>query len=89
MNAITQSRRALLLALIVLLLIGGQLAIPGFTNGGQFANQLKIATFLGLFGISQTVVMMAGGQGLDLSVGAAATLGGVIGAALIGRGRQA
>jgi ribose transport system permease protein len=83
MNSIIHSRRALLLVLIVLLLIGGQLVIPGFTNGSQFANQLKIATFLGLFGISQTIVMMAGGQGLDLSVGAAATLGGVIGAALI------
>ena len=86
MNALIHSRRALLLALIALLLIGGQLAIPGFTNGGQFANQLKIATFLGLFGISQTIVMMAGGQGLDLSVGAVATLGGVIGAALIEQG---
>lgn len=77
-------RRLMLLALVVLVMIGGQLAVPGFTNLGQLGNQLKIATFLGLFGISQTVVMMAGKQGLDLSVGAAATLGGIVGAALIG-----
>jgi ribose transport system permease protein len=67
-------------------MVGGQWAVPGFTNADQLANQLKIATFLGLFGISQTVVMIAGGQGLDLSVGAAATLGGIVGAAVIGAG---
>jgi ribose transport system permease protein len=78
------SRRLMLLALVVLVMIGGQLAVPGFANLGQLGNQLKIATFLGLFGISQTLVMMAGNQGLDLSVGAAATLGGIVGAALIG-----
>jgi ribose transport system permease protein len=80
------SRRLMLLTLVVLVMIGGQLAVPGFTNMGQLGNQLKIATFLGLFGISQTLVMMAGNQGLDLSVGAAATLGGIIGAALISSG---
>jgi ribose transport system permease protein len=86
MKKMAESRRFLLLGLIVLLLVGGQFVVPGFTNAGQLGNQLKIATFLGLFGISQTVVMMAGGQGLDLSVGAAATLGGILGAALIGPG---
>ncbi|MDB5785981.1 ABC transporter permease [Caballeronia mineralivorans] len=86
MKEMLNSRRTLLLALVVLLLVGGQLVVPGFTNASQFANQLKIATFLGLFGISQTLVMMAGGQGLDLSVGAAATLGGMVGAALIDQG---
>jgi ribose transport system permease protein len=78
------SRRLLLLVLVILVLVAGQYAVPGFTSPAQMGNQLKIATFLGLFGISQTLVMIAGGQGLDLSVGAAATLGGIIGAALIG-----
>jgi ribose transport system permease protein len=78
------SRRWLLAVLLVAVLVAGQWAVPGFTSPAQFGNQLKIATFLGLFGISQTIVMIAGGQGLDLSVGAAATLGGVLGTALIG-----
>jgi ribose transport system permease protein len=86
MMTMPNSRRLLLMALVVAVLIGGQLAVPGFTNAGQLGNQLKIATFLGLFGISQTLAMMSGGQGLDLSVGAAATLGGIVGAALIGQG---
>jgi ribose transport system permease protein len=86
MNAMLNSRRTLLLVLMVVVMVGGQWAVPGFTNADQLANQLKIATFLGLFGISQTLVMIAGGQGLDLSVGAAATLGGIVGAAVIGAG---
>ncbi|MFL9963610.1 ABC transporter permease [Paraburkholderia sediminicola] len=86
MNDMLNSRRTLLLVLVVVVMVGGQWAVPGFTNADQLANQLKIATFLGLFGISQTLVMIAGGQGLDLSVGAAATLGGIVGAAVIGAG---
>jgi ribose transport system permease protein len=76
-------RPVLLLALTVMLLIIGQWVLPGFGGMGQIANQLKIAAFLGLFGLCQTVVIAAGGQGLDLSVGAVATLGGILGAALM------
>ena len=82
----TNSRRALLLALVVVVLVGGQLAVPGFAGGGQLENQVKIAAFLGLFGLCQTVAMMSGGQGLDLSIGATATLGGILGAAVMGPG---
>src|SRR5699024_3147833 len=80
------SRRILLVALIACVLVIGQWVVPGFAGPGQMANQLKIATFLGLFGISQALVMIAGGQGLDLSVGAVATLGGIVGAAVLGAG---
>ena len=78
------ARRILLLAgLSVALLLCGQALLPGFLGLAQIANQLKIAAFLGLFALCQTVVMAAGGQGLDLSVGAVATLGGILGAALL------
>src|SRR3546814_11219034 len=77
------SRRTLLVVLIVCVLAAGQMAVTGFAGPDQIGNQLKIATFLGLFGISQAIVMIAGGQGLDLSVGAVATLGGIVGAAVL------
>ena len=77
-------RPALLIGISVALLLVGQVLLPGFLSAGQVANQLKIAAFLGLFGLCQTVVITAGGQGLDLSVGAVATLGGLLGAALTG-----
>ena len=77
-------RVAALLALVVALFVVGQLVLPGFMGPSQIANQLKIAAFLGLFGLCQTIVIAAGGQGLDLSVGAVATLGGVVGTAVLG-----
>lgn len=79
----TASGRVLLLVgLSVALLVCGQVLLPGFLNVTQVANQLKIAAFLGLFALCQTMAMAAGGQGLDLSV-AVATLGGILGAALL------
>ena len=77
-------RPALLIGLAAVLLLVGNVLLPGFGGAGQLANQVKIAAFLGLFGLCQTVVIAAGGQGLDLSVGAVATLGGVFGAAVMG-----
>jgi ribose transport system permease protein len=77
-------RIAMLIALLIVLFVAGQLVLPGFIGPSQIANQLKIAAFLGLFGLCQTIVIAAGGQGLDLSVGAVATLGGVVGTAVLG-----
>ena len=76
-------RLALLLAVSAVLMLAGQILLPGFVSATQAANQLKIASFLGVFALCQTVVIAAGGQGLDLSVGAVATLGGIVGAAVM------
>lgn len=73
-----------MVGLLAILLVVGQMILPGFIGPSQIGNQLKIAAFLGLFGLCQTIVMTAGGQGLDLSVGAVATLGGVVGTAVLG-----
>jgi len=80
------ARRGFLLAFLLLLLWTGEWLVPGFSGSGQIANQLKIASFLGLFAIGQTLVMIAGGQGLDLSVGAVASLSAMLGAAVLGAG---
>ncbi|MCB8877087.1 ABC transporter permease [Acidisoma silvae] len=77
------TRPLALVGVAILLLLVGQALLPGFLSLGQIGNQLKIAAFLGLFGLCQTIVIAAGGQGLDLSVGASATLGGILGAALM------
>ncbi len=83
MRRLSLARPVLLLGLTVALLIVGDIVLPGFVSLGQIANQLKIASFLGLFGLCQAIVIAAGGQGLDLSVGAVASLGGILGAALM------
>lgn len=69
----------MLIGVLLALFAIGQMVLPGFIGSAQIANQLKIAAFLGLFGLCQTVVIATGGQGLDLSVGAVATLGAFVG----------
>lgn len=67
---------ALILA-IFLFIIGGILA-PGFTNPDQAVNILRLAAFLGVIAAGQTLVIISGGEGIDLSAGALVTLGAIL-----------
>ena len=74
---------ALLVALAALLMVLGNFVTPGFLSFAQIGTQLKISAFLGLFALCQTFVLIVGGEGIDLSVGATGSLGGIVGAALL------
>jgi len=65
------------------LLLVGQLVSPGFGAPTQIINMLRVASFLGLMAIGQTIVILSGGDGIDLSVGQVATLGAIIGARIM------
>lgn len=67
---------ALLLALI-LFLIGGVIR-PGFLSTDQAINIIRLASFLGIIAAGQTLVIISGGEGIDLSVGAVVTLGAIL-----------
>lgn len=67
---------ALLLA-IVLFFLGGVLR-PGFVNSNQAVNILRLASLLGIVAAGQTLVVISGGEGIDLSVGAVVTLGAIL-----------
>ncbi|HEY0737649.1 MAG TPA: ABC transporter permease [Herpetosiphonaceae bacterium] len=67
---------ALLLAL-GLFLLGGVLR-PGFLNSSLAINILRLAAFLAIIAAGQTLVIISGGEGIDLSVGAVVTLGAII-----------
>ncbi len=67
---------ALLLA-IALFFVGGFIQ-PGFVNGKQVANIIRLASLLGIVAIGQTLVIISGGEGIDLSVGAVLTLGAIL-----------
>ncbi len=73
----------LLLLLSAILMVLGNFVTPGFLSFTQVSTQLKISAFLGLFALCQTFVLIAGGEGVDLSVGANGSLGGIAGAALL------
>lgn len=60
-----------------LFLIGGILA-PGFANPDQAVNIVRLAAFLGIIAAGQTLVIISGGEGIDLSAGALVTLGAIL-----------
>ena len=63
------------LAIIILFVLGEALS-PGFL--GNFNNILMIASFLAIVCIGQSLVIMVGGFGVDLSIGAMVTLGALL-----------
>ena len=67
---------ALLLA--VLLFFLGGLIQPGFVNAAQAINIVRLAAFLGIIAAGQTLVILSGGEGIDLSVGAVVTLSAIL-----------
>ncbi|WRS31156.1 ABC transporter permease [Actinomycetaceae bacterium MB13-C1-2] len=75
-------KNPVLIALIVtiLLIALGQLFSPGFGSYNQIVSMLRVASFLGFLAIGQTIVILSGGDGIDLSVGKTATFGAIIAA---------
>lgn len=69
---------ALVLLFSFLLLLVQGLVQPSFLTYAQVVNLLKIAAVLGLLALGQTLVVLSGGEGVDLSVGAVATLGATL-----------
>lgn len=67
---------ALLLA-VALFALGGILR-PGFANYELAINILRLAAFLSIIAAGQTLVIISGGEGIDLSVGAVVTLGAIL-----------
>ena len=67
---------ALILA-IVLFLLGGVIS-PGFVNANQAINIVRLAAFLGIIAAGQTLVIISGGEGIDLSVASIVTLGAIL-----------
>ena len=70
-------------AATVLLLAIGQLVSPGFASVPQIVNMLTVAAFLGIVAAGQTLVVVGGGSGIDLSVGKVVTLGAIVGGAVM------
>jgi ribose transport system permease protein len=69
---------AITLAVSGLLIVLGQVVQPGFADYGQIMNILRITAFLGIVSAGQTLVVLSGGEGIDLSVGSTVTLSAVL-----------
>src|SRR5690625_1223788 len=75
---------AVAFGLAVLLFIVGELLAPGFASYSHILNVLRIASFLGIIAAGQTLVILSGGEGVDLSIGAVVTFGAIIASRTIG-----
>lgn len=73
---LTPSVLALLLAITLFLF--GEIVSPGFVNVNQGINIVRLAAFLGIIAAGQTLVIISGGEGIDLSAGAVVTLGAIL-----------
>lgn len=69
--------------LIVGLFVLGELAIGHFLSFSQLLLTIKLASYIALFGLCQMIVIAAGGDGLDLSVGYMATMTAVFTASVM------
>lgn len=74
------ARNPILIATVLagLLIIIGEIVSPGFGRPGQIVSMLQVASFLGIIAIGQTIVILSGGEGIDLSVGKVATFAAII-----------
>lgn len=67
---------AVLLFVISVLFFSGQQGMGTFIERGQ--NILRISAFLGIIAAGQTLVILSGGEGIDLSVGSTVTLSAIV-----------
>jgi len=79
-QALYRKNKALIVALLLIVFLFGLggVTVPNFLSFPQVLLTIKLASFIALFGLCQMVVIAAGGDGLDLSVGYAATLTAVL-----------
>lgn len=81
-----QQRFLLLAGLLLAAFILGAALSPSFLQGSTAAYLLQYVPVLGVLGMAQTLVMLSGGPGIDLSIGATMSLVGLAIAALYGAG---
>lgn len=63
---------------IIALLLMGEAVSPGFARGDQIIRLLVVSAILGVVAAGQSLVVIGGREGIDLSVGAQISLGAVI-----------
>ena len=77
------SQLAIAVAAIIALFVFGEIISPGFLSFGHLMSVLRLSVFLGIVALGQFLVVMAGGEGIDLSVGSVLSLGVCISSSLL------
>lgn len=69
--------------IVVVLFIIGQIAVPGFAAFNHIMTVLQTSFFLGMLSLGQTIVVISGKEGIDLSVGPMLTVGVITSSAIL------
>ncbi len=67
------------LFVIIALLVLGRIVSPGFLSLSNIGNVLASSTILAVAALGQILVIVGGGEGIDLSVGSVVSLGAILG----------
>lgn len=69
-----------MLPALLLLIVVGSVISPDFLTGTNISNVLRLGAVIGLLSVGQTVVILSGGGGIDLSVAGVAAAAAIVGA---------
>ncbi|MEQ9813755.1 MAG: ABC transporter permease [Azospirillaceae bacterium] len=75
---VLRSPHVVALVIVIALLALGEALSPGFASPQQIMALLVVAALLGIIAAGQTMVIIGGREGIDLSVGAMVSLGALI-----------
>lgn len=84
-NAKTKTYFTTIFAIVVLLIIG-QILSPGFASAKSISGILGLSVALAAAGIGQTLIIISGRSGLDLSIDSMIPMGALLGAMFAGVG---
>ncbi len=82
-RSLASNRLTIAVGAIIVLWIFGEIIAPGFLSFGHIMSVLRLSVFLGVVALGQSLVVLAGGEGIDLSVGSVLSLGVVIASSLL------
>lgn len=88
LKGIIRQRISIIILVTLSLFIFGEVIFPGFMKFSHIMDILRLSVFLGIVALAQTLVVISGNEGIDLSVGSILSLGAVIAASLL-RNRNA
>jgi ribose transport system permease protein len=82
-GSLTSSTLTIAVVAVVALFVIGQVISPGFLSFGHIMSVLRLSVFLGIVALGQSFVIMAGAEGIDLSMGSVLSLGVVISSSIL------
>jgi ribose transport system permease protein len=83
LRSLFSAKITIAVAAIIALFVFGQVISPGFLSFGHLMSVLRLSVFLGIVALGQSLVVIAGGEGIDLSVGSVISLGVVVASSIL------